>query len=78
MEIIPKVTCRSKSIEIIHIHTNIFKSQVQSNPYLKCMLKKLPGIQVQVFLKIIVLKSLRSFSHFAPKTLEEKLKKSFM
>lgn len=78
METIPKVTCRSKSIEIIHIHTNICKSKVKSNPYLKCMLKKLPGIQVQFFLKIIVLKSLRSFSHFAPKSLKAKLKKSFM
>lgn len=75
METIPKVTYRSKSIEIIHIHSNIFQSKVKSNPYLNACWKSYHAFKCSFFLKIIVLKSLRSFSRFAPKILEAKLKK---
>lgn len=49
METIPKVTRRSKSVEITHIRPQIFKYRIKSNSRLKCMQKKLPPIQVQFF-----------------------------
>lgn len=74
METIPKVTYRSKSVEITHIHTKIFKYKIKSNSYVKCMLKKL----LCSFPRNNCAENTQNLSHFSPKVLKAKLKRNFM
>lgn len=78
METIDKVNCRSKSVEITYIHSQIFEYKIKSNLHLKWTLKERPCIQVRFFSRHNCAETTQRLSRFSPKIVEAQLKESFM